>query len=87
MEDFDFFFFYIYTYSNHNNFFWSKFKSDHAPGEHREQYIGEIRQGMSKLKFNMEPISLLIYQILKVLGNQPIWLGYRLAGWHTYLAP
>ena len=26
-----------------------------SPGEPREQYLGEVRQGTSKLKFNMYP--------------------------------
>ena len=38
------------------------------PGESREQHLGEVRQGTSKWKFNIDPISSFINQILKLFN-------------------
>ena len=38
------------------------------PGEPWEQHLGEVQQGMSKLKFNMDPISLFINLILRLFN-------------------
>ena len=72
------------TNEKERSFTYEKFKTNHAPGDPRAHHQGEVRQGILKLKFKMDLISLFTNKSLKFLTineNIQIEKRYGMAAW------